>query len=119
MITALLLFLQLRVTRSSALMVLACGYVYTALMAAIHLLTFPGVFTPAGLLGGGAQTTAYLFRFLALRIVRVRARGPAVRDDAIKKMHLVGSLLGADTSGDGAADDDDAGSNAALPKTPG
>lgn len=44
-------------------MVLACGYVYTALMAAIHLLTFPGVFTPAGLLGGGAQTTAYLFVF--------------------------------------------------------
>lgn len=62
-ITALLLFFQLRVMRSSALLVLACGYVYTALMAAIHLLTFPGLITPTGLLGGGAQTTAYLFVF--------------------------------------------------------
>lgn len=62
-ITALLLFFQLRVTRSSALLVLACGYVYTALMATAHLLTFPGLFTASGLLGSGAQTTAYLFVF--------------------------------------------------------
>jgi signal transduction histidine kinase len=62
-ITALLLFMQLRVTRSPALVVLACGYVYAALMASAHLLTFPGVFTPNGLLGAGAQTTAYLFVF--------------------------------------------------------
>jgi signal transduction histidine kinase len=60
-ITALLLFMQLRVTRSRALLVLACGYLFTALMASAHLLTFPGVFTPTGLLGAGAQTTAYLF----------------------------------------------------------
>jgi signal transduction histidine kinase len=45
-ITALLLFLQLRVTRSHALVVLACGYLYTSQMATAHLLTFPGVFTP-------------------------------------------------------------------------
>lgn len=63
LITALLLFMQLRVTRSQALLVLACGYLYTALMATAHLLTFPGVFTPAGLLGAGTQTTAYLFVF--------------------------------------------------------
>lgn len=63
LITALLLFMQLRVTRSRALVVLACGYLYTALIATAHLLTFPGVFTPTGLLHAGAQTTAYLFVF--------------------------------------------------------
>lgn len=63
LITALLLFMQLRVTRSRALVVLACGYLFAALMATAHLLTFPEVFTPTGLLGAGAQTTAYLFVF--------------------------------------------------------
>jgi PAS domain S-box-containing protein len=62
-ITALLLVLQLRVTRSAGLLVLACGYVYTSLMAMIHLLSFPGVFAAQGLLGGGPQTTGYLFVF--------------------------------------------------------
>jgi two-component system, sensor histidine kinase and response regulator len=63
LMTALLLFAQLRVNRSRALLVLACAYIYTALMALVHLLTFPGVFAPGGLLGGGAQTTGYLFVF--------------------------------------------------------
>ena len=63
LVTATLLIFQLRVTRSRALLLLACGYVFTALMALLHLLTFPGAFAPAGLLGGGPQTTAYLFIF--------------------------------------------------------
>ena len=63
LVTATLLIFQLRVTRSRALLLLACGYVFTALMTLVHLLTFPGVFAPAGLLGGGPQTTAYLFVF--------------------------------------------------------
>ncbi len=63
LLTAMLLFAQLRVTRSRATLVLACGYVFSALMAIVHLLTFPGVFSPGGLLGGGAQTTGYLFVF--------------------------------------------------------
>lgn len=63
LVTAMLLFMQLQVTRSRALLVLACGYVFTAAMAFVHLLTFPGVFGPAGVLGGGAQTTGYMFVF--------------------------------------------------------
>lgn len=63
LVTATLLIGQLRLTRTPALLVLACAYVFSALMAALHLLSFPGVFGATGILGGGAQTTAYLFIF--------------------------------------------------------
>lgn len=63
LITATLLFGQLRLTRTAAVLVLAVAYVFAALMASIHLLSFPGVFGPRGLVGGDAQTTAYLFIF--------------------------------------------------------
>lgn len=58
LITAILLYAQFRLLRSRALMLLASGYLFTALMAIVHTLTFPGVFAPAGLLGAGPQTTA-------------------------------------------------------------
>src|SRR5262249_30233196 len=32
-------------------------------MAIVHLLTFPGLFAPTGLLGAGPQTTAWLYMF--------------------------------------------------------
>src|SRR5262249_32114873 len=35
----------------------------TALMAAAHTLSFPGLFTPGGLLGAGPQTTSWLYVF--------------------------------------------------------
>ena len=60
-ITALLLFGQARVARSRALLVLACGYVFTALITLAHLMTYPAVFSPTGLLGAGSQSTAWLF----------------------------------------------------------
>ena len=62
-ITAALLFGQYRILRSRALMVLGCGYLYTALLTAVHALSFPGVFAPGGLLGAGRQTTAALYVF--------------------------------------------------------
>ncbi|HYW58682.1 MAG TPA: PAS domain-containing protein [Polaromonas sp.] len=62
-VTATLLIGQMRVTQSRALLVLACGYVFAALMAFMHMLSFPGVFSPKGLLTTGPQTTAYLFIF--------------------------------------------------------
>jgi PAS domain S-box-containing protein len=63
LITAALLFGQLRLSRQRASLVLACGYLYAASMATIHMLTFPGVFAPGGLLGAGAQSTGYLHVF--------------------------------------------------------
>ena len=62
-VTAVLLFGQYRILRSRALMVLACAYLFTALMTVVHALSYPGVFAPGGLLGAGRQTTAALYMF--------------------------------------------------------
>ncbi len=63
LITAVLLFGQFSILRSRALLALASGYLFTALMAVAHGLTFPGLFAPTGLLGAGPQTTAWLYMF--------------------------------------------------------
>jgi len=63
LITAVLLLGQFAILRSRALLVLGGAYLFTALMAAVHGLTFPGLFSPTGLLGAGPQTTAWLYMF--------------------------------------------------------
>ena len=63
LLTAVLLFGQYSFSRSRGLLVLASGYLFTALMAAAHALTFPGLFSPTGLLGAGPQSTAWLYMF--------------------------------------------------------
>ena len=63
LITALLLFGQFPILRSRALLVLACGYLFTGLTAIAHGLTFPGLFAPTGLLDAGPQSTAWLYMF--------------------------------------------------------
>ena len=60
LITAALLYAQAVVFRSRALTVLASGYVLTALILAMHALTFPGAFAPDGLLGAGIDSAAWL-----------------------------------------------------------
>ena len=60
-ITAVLLFAQFSVLRSRALLVIASGYLFTALVVIPWLLTFPGVFTRGGLLGAGLQSTNWLY----------------------------------------------------------
>ena len=62
-VTAILLFAQYSVYRSRALLVLACGYLFTAFIVIPHALTFPGAFAPTGLLDAGLQTTAWLYIF--------------------------------------------------------
>src|SRR3954451_11389376 len=61
LITAVLLFSQFRISRSRALLLLASGYLFTAIAAVVHALTFPGLFTPGGLLGAAPQTTLWLY----------------------------------------------------------
>src|SRR5688572_7740621 len=63
MITAVLLFGQFSFSRSRGVLLLATGYLFTALIAIAHALTFPGLFTPGGLLGAGPQSTAWLYMF--------------------------------------------------------
>src|ERR1700736_2094728 len=60
-ITAVLLFAQFSILRSRALLVIASGYLFTALVVIPWMLTFPGAFTPGGLLGAGLQTTNWLY----------------------------------------------------------
>jgi signal transduction histidine kinase len=61
--TAVLLFSQSRIVGSRGLLLLASGYLFSALVVLPHLLTFPGAFAPSGLLGAGLSTTAWLFIF--------------------------------------------------------
>ena len=61
LITTALLLGQYRFLRSRALLVLGAGYLFCACMAVAHGLSFPGLFAPAGVLGAGPQTTAWLY----------------------------------------------------------
>jgi len=62
-VTWVLLISQFDIVRWPALLVLASGYLFTAVMAVPLLLTFPGAFTPSGLLGAGLQTNGWLSAF--------------------------------------------------------
>src|SRR5450755_149380 len=61
LITASLLFAEYTVSHSRGLLVLASGYLFTALIVIPHALTFADTFAPTGLLGGGSQSTAWLY----------------------------------------------------------
>ena len=62
-ITSILLFSQCWISHSRALLALASGYLFTALIVIPHVLTFPGAFSPSGLFGAGLQTTGWLYVF--------------------------------------------------------
>jgi signal transduction histidine kinase len=62
-ITAALLFSQARIYHSRAVLAVASGYLFTALIVIPHVLTFPGAFAPTGLLGAGPQSTGWLYTF--------------------------------------------------------
>ena len=60
LISAAILYAQAAVFRSRALTVLASGYVICGLLLIPWALTFPGVFSPDGLLGAGVNTTGWI-----------------------------------------------------------
>ena len=60
LVTAILLYTQFAILRSRAILVLASGYLFTALIVMAYTLTFPRAFAPAGLLGAGLQTAGWL-----------------------------------------------------------
>src|SRR5262249_54304809 len=63
LVTSVLLFSQFATHRLNALLVLACGYLLSALMVIPHALSFPGAFSPIALPGAGLQTTPWLYFF--------------------------------------------------------
>lgn len=60
-VTAVLLLALFHTSQSRALLSLGVGYLFTAIIAIVHALTFPGLFAPTGLLGSGSQTTVWLY----------------------------------------------------------
>jgi len=60
LVTAVLLFSQASFSASRALLVLANGYLFSALIVIPHALTFPGAFMPKGLLGAGIDSSAWI-----------------------------------------------------------
>src|SRR6266496_2537353 len=60
-ITASLLLVQFSIARSRTLLVLANGYLFTALVAAVYGLVWPGAFHPTGLFGAGPETPPWLY----------------------------------------------------------
>ena len=63
LVTAVLLFGQFGIIRSRALLVLASGYLYAALVLTSHALSYPGAFTPKGLFQIGFEATPWLYNF--------------------------------------------------------
>jgi signal transduction histidine kinase len=102
LITAVLLFGQFRILRGRGILLLASGYLFTALMAIVHAFTFPGLFSATGLLGAGPQSTAWLYMFwhagfplllIAYALDRERARPMALAP--VAAIALAGALTAA------------------------
>ena len=62
-VTAALLFAQFSMLRQWALLVIASGYLFTALIVVAHAVTFPGAFTPSGFVRSGLQSAVWLYWF--------------------------------------------------------
>ena len=60
LLTGILLLGHVHTVRARALGILALGYLFTALIAGAHLLSFPGLFSERGVLGGNHQTMPWL-----------------------------------------------------------
>ena len=62
-VTAVLLLGQFAILRRWALLVIANGYVFSALIVVAHALAFPRAFSPGGLFGSGLQSAVWLYWF--------------------------------------------------------
>jgi len=88
-ITSVLLFSQCWISHSRALLALASGYLFTALIVIPHVLTFPGAFSPSGLFGAGLQTTGWLYIFWHFglpisMVIYARLKGEELKDRMAK-----------------------------------
>jgi signal transduction histidine kinase len=62
-VTAVLLFGQFAILRQRALLIIANGYLFSALIVVAHALAFPGAFSRSGLFGAGLQSAVWLYWF--------------------------------------------------------
>ncbi|HEU0084477.1 MAG TPA: MASE4 domain-containing protein [Bradyrhizobium sp.] len=82
LITSALIMAQFAIVRRWALFALAMGFLYTALIAFVHALAFPGAFTPPGFFGAGVQTTAWLYNFWKAGLPLAVIAWSLLKDDA-------------------------------------
>ena len=61
LVTAVLLFAQFSIQPQPAILALASGYICSGAFAFLQTLTFPGAYAPAGLIGDGPNTPAWLY----------------------------------------------------------
>jgi|tagenome__1003787_1003787.scaffolds.fasta_scaffold20990010_5 signal transduction histidine kinase len=108
-VTAVLLLGQFSILGQWALLVLANGYVFSALIVIAHALAFPGAFSPNGLFGSGLQSAVWLYWFwhsglpLAIigyallkntsRVVSDRSTGLAISSSIAATIALVAGLF--------------------------
>jgi signal transduction histidine kinase/ActR/RegA family two-component response regulator len=100
--TFVLLAAQFRASGARWLIVLSCAYLYSALMALLHFLTFPGAIVPDGPVLGEAQTVGWLYLLWSLGFVGllfaavlVAPRTPATRLDAEGADRALGAAIAA------------------------
>ena len=62
-VTAVLLFGQFSILRQWSLLIIANGYVFSALIVVAHALAFPSAFSKTGLFGAGIQSAVWLYWF--------------------------------------------------------
>ncbi|TPM94839.1 ATP-binding protein [Mesorhizobium sp. B2-1-3A] len=93
LITAALLYAHVSVLGSRSLLALASGYLFTALVIVVHALTFPGAFSPTGLLGAGIQTSNYLQIFWRAGLP-CAAVAYALLKEGEPRSHLAGNSTG-------------------------
>ena len=62
-VTAVLLFGQFSILRQWSLLIIANGYVFSALIVVAHAMAFPGAFAKTGLFGAGIQSAVWLYWF--------------------------------------------------------
>ena len=95
LITAILLFNQSSLIASRALLVLANGYLFSALIVIPHALTFPGAFAPKGLFGASVQSSGWLNIFWNLGFIAAVAGYAWLKDEEHRNDAISSSTLSA------------------------
>jgi PAS domain S-box-containing protein len=92
--TSFLLLVQFRLAPSWSMLLLAAAYLYTGLMAFLHVMAFPGAWVAGEPLIGTPQTVGWLFTFWSLGypllilmaiIAEVRFKDRSVAPDRVKR----------------------------------
>lgn len=97
LVTAAMLVGQFTLLRSPGLLALSSGYFFTATVATVHMLSFPGLFSATGLLNAGPQTTAWLYMFwhggFPLSLIAYALLQQSERTRHIRLRHAVAPVL--------------------------